>query len=96
MENQQNEGKKSKNKGVLILLVLILIALVIGCILLINLLSEDDTGTGGVGLVVDKSAGEFVSPERENSNQKGVSIPGWGEIKIPANTKNVAVDFFNP
>ena len=96
MENQQTEAKKGKNRGLYIVLILILIALIGVCVLLFQLLGQEDTNTGGVGLTVDKDAGEFVAPETESSNQKGVSIPGWGTITIPANTTDITVDFFNP
>lgn len=51
---------------------------------------------GGVGLQIDPNAGEYVEPEREETPTKGVTIPGWGSITIPANSKNVSVKFENP
>lgn len=96
MENQKEEEKKKNHKGLLILLNVILIVLVCACGVLIYLLLDDDPQVGGVGLVVDKNAGEFVAPETESQSQKGVSIPGWGTITMPANTKDITVDFYNP
>ena len=49
---------------------------------------------GGVGLVVDPNAGDYVAPETQQ--QSGIAIPGWGEITLPPNTKEIVVDFYNP
>ena len=47
----------------------------------------------GVGLVVDPNANEYVEPVQA----PGVAIPGFGEMTIPANTKElVGINLYNP
>ena len=58
--------------------------------------SHEEEIRGGVGLQVDPNAGEYVEPEKEETPSRGVAIPGWGSITIPANTKTVQVKFDNP
>ena len=52
------------------------------------------TSGGGVGLIVDPNAGDYVAPETEK--QSGIAIPGWGEITLPPNQTEIVVDFYNP
>ena len=53
------------------------------------------TQGGGVGLVVDPNAGDYVAPETEEKS--GIAIPGWGEITMPPNkSEGIVVDFYNP
>ena len=47
----------------------------------------------GVGLVVDPNASEYVEP----TPAPGVAIPGFGEMTIPANTKELSgINLYNP
>ena len=81
-------------------IVIILLLVIIAVILFIFLKGGGKTemaGSGGIGLTIDKSAGEFVAQEQESVSKPGVAIPGWGTIKLAANTKEITtVDFFNP
>lgn len=45
---------------------------------------------------IDPNAGEYVSPETDNTASKGISIPGWNYLNIPEHKKDVSVDFYNP
>ncbi len=84
---------------VVIILMLIIIGLMFGILLGIKGMTNSETeenNKGGVGLVVDPNAGEYVAPEIEEVPMQGVAIPGWSTITIPANTKEVTVDFMNP
>lgn len=47
-------------------------------------------------LRIDENAGEYVEPTKAQQVSQGVSIPGWGSITIPADSAEIAVDFFNP
>ncbi|MBQ6860842.1 MAG: hypothetical protein IJO08_04275 [Clostridia bacterium] len=84
---------------VVVILLIIIIGLMLGILLgikgMMNSETEDEN-KGGVGLVVDPNAGEYVAPEVEEVPTQGVAIPGWSTITIPANTKDVTVDFTNP
>ena len=47
----------------------------------------------GAGLVVDPNAGEYVKP----TPAPGVSVPGFGSMTIPANTKLLkGINLYNP
>lgn len=55
--------------------------------------NNDGSTSQGGGLVVDPNAGEYVSPEQP----PGVSIPGFGQLIIPANTaKLTGINLYNP
>ncbi|MCM1505803.1 MAG: hypothetical protein NC177_01530 [Ruminococcus flavefaciens] len=57
-------------------------------------ISEED---GGEGLQKDPNAGEYVEPVKQETENSGVSVPGWSSLNIPAETSEVTtVDFFNP
>ena len=49
--------------------------------------------TGGVELALDPNA---VRQPPETFGVRSVAIPGWGSITIPADTDEIAVDFYNP
>lgn len=87
----------NKRLAITFFLVIIIFGLLMGIFLTSgekNNLPEEIKG--GVGLEIDPNAGEYVEPEREETPSKGVAIPGWGSITIPANQKEVTVDFMNP
>ena len=55
--------------------------------------NDDGSSSQGGGLVIDPNAGEFVEPERA----PGVTIPGFGSMTIPANTKEIlGINLYNP
>jgi hypothetical protein len=56
----------------------------------------ESTAGSGVGLTIDKNAGQFVAKETEQTASKGVAIPGWGSIALNANDVEADVDFYNP
>lgn len=81
-------------KNIIIILAVIIIVLLIGIIVFYF---KDEKIPGGVNLVVDKNAGEFVpSVKDDNEKIKNVAITGWGSITIPSNKKEVEVKFENP
>ena len=84
---------------IIVILLIIIIGLMFGILLGVKEVMNSETDNenkGGVGLVVDPNAGEYVAPEVEEVPTQGVAIPGWSTITIPANTKEVTVDFTNP
>ena len=100
-QNNPNEKKNGWVKWAILgaLIVIIIILLLRGCS---GVPGGNDNininigGGGGSELVVDPNAGEYVEPEKEGPT-KGVAIPGWGTITIPANkAEGIVVDFYNP
>ena len=54
--------------------------------------NDDGSSSQGGGLVIDPNAGEYVKPV-----VPGVTIPGFGEMTIPANTKELkGINLHNP
>lgn len=54
--------------------------------------NDDGSAPQGGGLVIDPNAGEYVKPV-----VPGVTIPGFGEMTIPANTKElIGINLHNP
>lgn len=88
-----NNNQKS-NRGLMIIIIILLIAILVGggifAIYFIMGGTFEKAVTGGVGY--DPSAtdieNEIVRP--------GVAIPGWSKMTIPADSTEIAVDFFNP
>ena len=90
---------KKRSFLIVIILLLIIIGLMFGILMGMKGMTnsnDDNNNKGGVGLVVDPNAGEYVAPEKEELPKQGVAIPGWSSITIPANTKEITVDFMNP
>ena len=55
--------------------------------------NDDGSSSQGGGLVIDPNAGEYVEPEQP----PGVTIPGFGSMTIPANTKELkGINLYNP
>ena len=55
-----------------------------------------EDGNDGKDLQSDPNAQEYVEPVKKQAENSGVSVPGWSSLEIPAETSEVAVDFFNP
>ena len=55
--------------------------------------NDGGSSSQGGGLMIDPNAGEYVKPEQP----PGVTIPGFGKMTIPANTKKVTgINLHNP
>lgn len=96
----KENDKKKKKKWILILLLLLL--LIIGIVVFINYKKEPldvkfSSGKAGEEQSVDENEGDYKK-EISNDNGKNVILPGYGEIKIKANTTNITsgIDFYNP
>lgn len=55
-----------------------------------------EDGNDGKDLQADPNAKEYVEPVKQETENGGVSVPGWSSLDIPADTSEVTVDFFNP
>lgn len=92
-EQEEKEKKNKKILLILLLLLLIFIALFIG----IKIGSSHNKNNGGVNLTVDKDSKDKIEKKEKNETvTKGVSIPGWTDITLPANSTKAKVDFYNP
>lgn len=97
----KKEKKNSRIKWIVLFLLLIILVLwiVIGTIFCKR---ENyggnitETPDGGVGLVIDPDSENVQLPEHDNTAGQDVVISGRGSMMIPANKKNVPVDFYNP
>lgn len=58
--------------------------------------SQADDSDNGEGLQTDPNAGAYIEPVSNETENKGVSVPGWSSMNIPADTSEITVDFFNP
>lgn len=107
----ENEEKKDKKKRFvfLLLLIILLMILLFGIVTCFMFIQNKKYGqnrggipvpgekvNGGVGLVIDMNAENSPSYGNDNILNQDVVIAGRESIIIPANTKEVEVDFFNP
>lgn len=103
----EKEKKSSRVKWLILLILLIL--LVLGIILRIMLFQGVNHGGNlvemtvspenlceGVGLVIDPNEENYQLPENDNTEEQKVAISGQGTMVIPANKKQITVDFYNP
>lgn len=59
-------------------------------------INQDEDTNDREGLQTDPAAGAYVEPVTQKPENKGVSVPGWSSLDIPADTSEITVDFFNP
>ena len=105
------KGKKQKRNSMAkwAVLLLILILLILGAVTLIVFLrrgnhveniveiivSAENSGDG-VGLMIDPNAGSGRTPNHDYAVEQDVAISGRRSMTIPANKKEITVDFYNP
>lgn len=110
-EQMIEEGKKQKrgSREKWIVLLLLLLLLTLGIIILMVLLkrgnnaeniveiivSTENSGDG-VGLTIDPDAGNGSTSNHDYTVEQDVVIFGRKSMTIPANKKEVTVDFYNP
>ena len=96
VEHQSSDKKWKILAGILaVLLILCGTWIIWGGVPFFPAAAPNDGGSSsqGGGLVIDPNAGEFVEPERA----PGVTIPGFGSMTIPANTKELkGINLHNP
>jgi len=95
----------SKKLLIAIVVVLLLVLIVFGALLVV-LFTRDSAPassqptaqqSGGVGLQIDKNAGEYVAaPVASQAPSQGIAIPGWGGLNFAAGQTEQTVDFYNP
>ena len=97
--------KNDKRRNRIIIIIIIILLLLIIAVMGFFLLRKGNSAPagGGVTLSLDKNAGEYVEKPKDASSgekteaKKGVAIPGWGAITLPAGVKEAdSVDFYNP
>ena len=107
IEEQKKQKRGIREKCIVLLLLLLL--LLLGIITLIVLLMRGNnaeniveiivsTGNSGdgVGLTIDPDTGSGQMSDHDNAVEQDVAISGRKSMTIPANKKEVAVDFYNP
>lgn len=106
-KRRNRKNKKDRKKWIVSLLILIL--LILGTVILIMLLQREnhveniveiivstETSGDGVGLVIEPGADGGWFSKRDNTLEQDVTISGRRSLTIPANTKEVTVDLYNP
>ena len=106
-KRRNRKNKKDRKKWIVPLLILIL--LLFGIVILIMFLQHGnhveniveiivstETSGDGVGLVIGPGADGGRFSKRDNTLGQDVAISGHRSMTIPANTKEVTVDFYNP
>ena len=97
-KNEQPRSDKKWKILVVILAVLLILCgtwIIWGGVPFFPAAAPNDGGSSsqGGGLVIDPNAGEYVEPEKA----PGVTIPGFGSMTIPANTKELkGINLYNP
>jgi len=94
---QKSSGRKGRRRVVILAVLLRLCGtwIIWGGVPFFPAAAPNDGGSSsqGGGLVIDPNAGEYVEPERA----PGVTIPGFGSMTIPANTKELkGINLYNP
>ena len=92
-----------KKNHIVIAVIIILLLIIGGIVLVLNLSSwfggeEPVPTTQTTTLEVDPNAGQYngEKPEDKGGDAKGIKIPGYTSITIPANQKDVTVALLNP
>ena len=102
----EENNKPRSSKGLVIILIAVLIVLlgVIAFLFIRMKKAEENRIPQGSELELDKSQGEYVERETAPPDDSGVdpavsvTLPGWTEITIPADTTKIdrGIDFYNP
>lgn len=107
LEKEKKQQKNGRVKWTVLLLLLLI--LILGTVTLIILLqrgnhvenimeiivSNENSGSG-VGLVIDPDAASGLSSKGDNTAERDVAISGRKSIAIPADKKEITIDFYNP
>lgn len=98
METRQKSKRNCIARLAFLLLICLALGLVAAGFLLMKGMTTTDPAenTYGVGLTIDPNAAEAQPAESESSMEQDVTIAGIGVVTMPANLKEVTVDFYNP
>lgn len=75
--------------------IVIVILLIIISVMFVILVSPKKSTDTGKGIIFEQSISENSNSQVGTSNP-GISIPGWGAIKLPAHEKEAIVSLHNP
>lgn len=99
MDHRKKQGVTLSKKALIAIIIAILLLLIGGIALGLNW----NRWFGGTNTPftpdVDPNAGTWQGqqlPDKSGEEAKGIQIPGYPSITIPADTKNVTVAFLNP
>ncbi|MDO4963609.1 MAG: hypothetical protein Q4E75_05920 [bacterium] len=90
-----------KDNKLIVIIIIAAIIIAFGIVLGINYntwFGKKDIEPQKVEKSMDENAGDYVEEEVENYNGANVILPGWTELHIEANTKEITkgIDFYNP
>lgn len=91
----QNQDKKKKY--LIILLIIVVLFLTLGIAFAAYRAGQEKSNINAKGVVIDENASEWDKDlENVSGEQKGIQIPGYGEITIPAGETNWKITLANP
>ena len=92
---RKNNNKKTISVLTNIIIILLIVLVIILAIIFNKHLKNNET-LDYEEQEIDENAGNYHNPV--NNNGKNVIMPGWGTLRIKANTTNITsgVDFYNP
>lgn len=91
----QNQDKKKKY--LIILLIIVVLFLTLGIAFAAYRAGQEKSNINANGVVIDENASEWDKDlENVSGEQKGIQIPGYGEITIPAGETNWKITLANP
>lgn len=99
MKREQKKGKiNNKVKWLIFLLIFLMVLIMVGLdhFTKVNRLSGSLNSNAPVGIMVDSNAGDCQTSENDGGAEQNVAISGVGAITIPANQKEIPVNFYNP
>ena len=107
--NEKGKKQKKNNMAKRTVLLFILLLPVLGAITLIvflrrgnhvenivEIIVSTEISGDGVGLTIDPNAGSGQMSDNDNTIEQDVAISGRRTMTIPANKKEITVDFYNP
>ena len=104
-ENTKSDSIVIRKNHIIIAAVIILLLIITGVVLALNWNSwfgekpaEPAKPSQSTTMEVDKNAGQYngEKPADKGGDAKGIKIPGYPSITIPANQKDVTVALINP
>lgn len=102
---EEKKSRKVKWTVLLLFLILLLLGIAIGILLVQGKSNGGDIAESniptenpgnGVGLIIDPNSETGLFSEKDNTAEQDVAISGRGSMTIPANKREIAVDFYNP
>jgi len=79
-----------------IVIIIIAVIIILALVGFIIWNSNNGNSGGNIKYVEDTGSGLFFEEGQDETQERGIAMPGWETMTIPANTKDVTVDFYNP